>query len=167
MFTQKATAIDAEEIVQLMNLAYRGEGGWTTEKNLVEGNRCNLQDMLLNLESNDFVLLTYRENGKLIACIGLTQKGVLVEIGSFSVLPSEQNKGIGHKMLQEAEKFAFRHFKTTKLTMSVLSGRDELFSFYERRGYVRTGKLDIFPKWLDVGTPVNDAQTMELLVKGA
>jgi hypothetical protein len=50
--------------------------------------------------------------------------------------------------------------------MTVISVREELIAFYERRGYRRTGELTPFPYGDErVGLPQRDDLAFELLVK--
>lgn len=48
-----ATATDAEPLTNLIHHAYRGEGGWTTEKDLVRGQRATLADVTRWLQEQD------------------------------------------------------------------------------------------------------------------
>ncbi|SPL72165.1 GNAT family N-acetyltransferase [Acinetobacter stercoris] len=44
-------------------------------------------------------------SGEIIACLGLSFDEDKVEIGTFCIEPSRQNKGLGKKLLSTAEKF--------------------------------------------------------------
>ena len=46
---------DAFHICKLLNLAYRGVDGWTTESALVKGNRCNENDIVADIEEDTVV----------------------------------------------------------------------------------------------------------------
>ena len=47
---RNATPLDAAAVVNLVNLAYRTDGGWTTESHLVLGDRLIEADYLLSLK---------------------------------------------------------------------------------------------------------------------
>jgi hypothetical protein len=49
--------------------------------------------------------------------------------------------------------------------MVVISQREELISFYERRGYRRTGEIAEYPLHLNVGVPRAEGLTIEYLEK--
>lgn len=44
-FIRLARPADAQELTNIINEAYRGEGGWTTEKHLVDGQRATLAEV--------------------------------------------------------------------------------------------------------------------------
>ena len=48
-----ATAADAKPLTDLINHAYRGEGGWTTEMDLVGGQRASLSDVTSWLQEQE------------------------------------------------------------------------------------------------------------------
>ena len=48
--------------------------------------------------------------------------------------------------MQTAEQYARKLWGINKIWMTVISVREELIAFYQRRGYVRTGRLKPFPK---------------------
>ena len=66
-------------------------------------------------------------------------------LGLFVVNPILQGSGIGKRFMQAAEIQATKEWPITQMTMSVISSRDELIAFYERRGYKRTGEFTPFP----------------------
>lgn len=159
---------DAKDICELLNISYRGDVGWTTEKNIVSGNRTSINDIALDISNrNSSVFLLHRKESELIACIKLNHTVSGVEIGSFAVRPSYQNQGVGNKVLSAAEAYAASKFKVSQLSMYVVSGRNELISFYTRRGYQLTGELQEFPVSLGVGIPTVPGLTIERLVKNA
>lgn len=171
-----ATIEDANSINDLLNLAYRGEQGWTTEHHLVDGNRSVLIDIEQAIKSTLF--LTYKNNDVLIGCICLEHhfehsnsknndeyNKNETYIGSFAVHPDYQGKGVGKLLLDAAEQRAISDFNTQKLIMVVLSERTELIAFYERRGYKKSGNRKDFPTHSNVGTPKASTLTIEELYK--
>ena len=62
----------------------------------------------------------------------------------LTVKPKIQTQGLGKALLKRAEDIA--HSKNVRrIKMTVIEGREELIAFYERRGYMFTGKFEPFP----------------------
>ena len=78
----------------------------------------------------------------------------------FSVSPRAQGKGIGKKLLVAADEYA-REQNCSSIFMTVITVRDELIAWYERHGYIRTGRVLPFPVDERFGKPV---QTLEMMV---
>jgi GNAT superfamily N-acetyltransferase len=143
-----ANAPDVEAVVALAESAYRGENsraGWTTEADLLDGQRTDAESVRALLErAGSHVLLGF-EAGSLIACVHLQQAGSVLELGMFSVSPKLQNRGLGKLVLAEAERYAAEVLATRVIRMNVISLRSELIAFYARRGYTPTGAQAPFP----------------------
>ena len=163
----RATIGDAEEINALLNLAYRGERGWTTEHSLVEGNRSAVAEIKHALENPQFHFLILRDPETLIACIGLEPNQTETHIGTFAVHPSHQSNGLGKRVLAAGEAYAVEVLGARKFVMFVLSPRSELIAFYERRGYALTGQHKEFPLHSKVGVPKISNLMIEELSKVA
>ena len=73
------------------------------------------------------------------------------EIGLFSVDPDEQGLGIGSKLLDAAEAHARDKMGVSRVSVWVISVRDDLIAWYERRRYARTGGTAPFPVGEGVG----------------
>ena len=86
-------------------------------------------------------------------------------IGTLAVTPTYQNKGIAKQVLSQAEDFALRQLQVKQLFMVVITQRQELIAYYERRGYRRTGQIEPYPLHLNVGIPVTEGLTIEYLCK--
>lgn len=162
-----ANTTDALQICELLNLAYRGADGWTTESALVEGNRCSESDIISDIESPSNYLLVYKTSNIIQACISVQESEDRAYIGSFAVRPKLQNSGIGKTVLNLAEQFAVTNFQPRQFIMVVLSSRTELIEFYERRGYQRNGIIKEYPIHLNVGVPLTHDLTIEELTKNA
>jgi len=78
----------------------------------------------------------------------------------FSVSPLLQAKGIGRQLLMAAEDYA-RQLACNTLTMTVISTRHELISWYQRRGYQPTGETLPFHHDKKFGNP---KQPIDLIV---
>ncbi len=164
--TLKAACLDdLVAIHNLVNLAYRGEQGWTTEAGFVAGNRVGTKEIQGYLDSSNAHLFIAKHNSELIACICIEQEESGVQIGLFAVQPSLQGQGVGKDILSQVEQYAATTLNIKKYTMYVLSGRDDLIDFYQRRGYIRTGKLHSFPTERNVGSPIDSSLKVEMLEK--
>jgi ribosomal protein S18 acetylase RimI-like enzyme len=164
-----ATTADVGAIVVLVQSAYRGDisrKGWTTEADLLDGQRTDPAGVAeLVSKAGSCVLLAERD-GELIACANLERRGEAGYFGMFSVRPDLQGAGIGRAMLAEAERIARDDWRCREMQMTVISVRDELIAWYERRGHRRTGIHSPFPYGdARFGIPKRDDLRFELLVK--
>lgn len=140
---------DVGAIVELVESAYRGEAsraGWTTEADLLDGQRTDTEGVLAGLATAGSWVLLAEEEAKLVGCCLLErQSDNEAYFGMFSVRPHEQGKGIGKAILREAEQLARDKWGCKKMVMSVIAQRQDLIAWYERRGYSRTGRTEPFP----------------------
>lgn len=147
MSITKVAATDIPELENLVNHAYRGEEskkGWTSEAYLLRGIRINKETLSAYLQQENVTILKYTDiDNKIIGTVYLEVKGNALYLGMLSVSPVVQSKGTGRALLQEAEVFAKAH-NCDKISMTVISVRSELISWYERRGYVFTGEMQPF-----------------------
>jgi ribosomal protein S18 acetylase RimI-like enzyme len=142
-----ATLQDISALEQLINSAYRGETskqGWTTEANLLEGKRITFEELVEIIQNKNNTILKYTDNNQIIGSVLLINKGNKLYLGMLTVSPELQNSGIGKKLLQEAEVHALA-LGLPKIVMTVISIREELTDWYNRRGYVDTGAREPFP----------------------
>ncbi|GAB7002892.1 GNAT family N-acetyltransferase [Nocardioides sp. AN3] len=164
-----ATAADVAEVVALVESAYRGDAsraGWTTEADILEGQRTDpegVRDVIVR--SGSRMLLAERD-GDLVACCQLEHRGAVCYFGMFAVRPGSQGGGLGKVVMAEAERIAREEWGARSMEMTVISVRDELIAFYERRGYRRTGELSPFPYGDErFGLPQREDLAFERLVK--
>ena len=66
-------------------------------------------------------------------------------IGMLAVNPNLQSQGLGRRLLAEAERVARHEFRAHVGRMTVIVQRDDLISWYKRRGYCVTGAREPFP----------------------
>jgi ribosomal protein S18 acetylase RimI-like enzyme len=165
MFCQ-ANKDDAEQITSLINSAYRGElsrKGWTTEADLLDGSRTDIDEILSLIADDNSMFILCKQNSELQASVHLHNTDDGVHIGMLAVNPLLQGQGIGKALLQAAEITAQQTWSTNRFVMSVISCRQELIAFYERRGYRRTGISKEFPINPSLWTPkVSDLQLVLL-----
>ena len=158
---------DAAELCQLINSAYRGKHGWTKESDIVSGERITLEDTKALITDQETHILIVKENSSIIACVCIEQKGSQAYIGLLAVNSNYQNRGLGKEVLFLAEEYALNQFCCKQYVMLVVSQRDELIAFYERRGYIKTGETEKYPVHLNVGIPTEENLTIEYLTKKA
>ena len=164
-----ATDADVDSIVALVESAYRGDSsraGWTTEADILEGQRTDPEGVLQVVKSPDSRLLTVERDGRIVACCQLEHRGTYAYFGMFAVSPELQGAGLGKVIIAEAERQARATWGVTEMHMTVISVRNDLIAWYERRGYRRTGRMTPFPYGDErFGVPQRDDLQFELLVK--
>jgi ribosomal protein S18 acetylase RimI-like enzyme len=160
-----ALANDAGDVLNIVNLAYRTEGGWTTESHLVVGDRLVKEDYLAGLKQDDRLILLAQDNDQIVGCIEIKIEGTHAYLGMLAVLPEEQNKGIASQLLAQAESLAKNTFNANEAVMLVLDVRKELLEYYYRKGYHRADEYVPFPLHLNVGKPIDQNLIFEKIVK--
>jgi len=139
------------DIVALVNSSYRGElaaKGWTSESYLLGGQRTDEATLRADLAAKPgSTILTFRDEAsdRPYACAWLEPTGDAAwYVGMVTVSPLRQDGGLGRAMLEACEAHAKAH-GATRMTMSVISVRDTLIAWYQRRGYRLTGETQPFP----------------------
>ncbi|MFJ7497568.1 GNAT family N-acetyltransferase [Streptomyces sp. NPDC097727] len=164
-----AADADVPALVTLIESAYRGDSsraGWTTEADILQGQRTDPDGVREVVEAPGSRLLVVEREGVLIACCQLEHRGDAAYFGMFAVRPELQGAGLGKVIIAEAERTVREAWGVTEMHMTVISVREELIAWYERRGYRRTGKLSPFPYGDDrFGIPQRDDLAFELLIK--
>lgn len=165
-FTQ-ADESHIDDLVMLVNSAYRGDSsrqGWTTEADLLDGQRIDAEKIeeLINTEDSVIVVAEDDDTGRLLGCVHLHKQDSQCSLGMLTVDPQLQNKGIGKMLIQEAEAFA-QFWDCTEIAMTVISVRKELLAWYEGLGFKNTGKTKPFP-YGDERFGLPKVQNLEFLV---
>ncbi|MDX6741085.1 GNAT family N-acetyltransferase [Actinocorallia sp. A-T 12471] len=160
---------DVARIVALVESAYRGDSsrtGWTTEADLLDGQRTDPEAVRALLTADGSLVLLAERDGSLVACCHLERRGETAYFGMFAVSPAEQNSGLGRTVLAEAERVARARWAAREMQMTVITLRTELVAWYERRGYRATGEIRPFP-YADerFGRPRRDDLDFSVLVK--
>ena len=164
-----ASTADASAVVTLVQSAYRGEAsraGWTTEADLLDGQRTDLDAVLTLIGAPASCILLGERAGELLVSAHLEQVDATCHFGMFAVRPDRQGEGLGKAVLAEAERIARDEWGCREMQMTVIPLRAELIAWYERRGYRRTGVVKPFPYGDDrFGIPRRDDLLLEVLHK--
>jgi GNAT superfamily N-acetyltransferase len=166
-----ATPADTARLYTLVQSAYRGDEsrlGWTTEADLLAGDRISPEGILAKVTHPEGAVLlattttttttdhegttttSGNENGTgdevLIACCEVLRRSASTAyFGMFAVSPRRQGGGVGKQVLARAEEHCREAWGTKRMEMWVIWSREELIAWYERRGYRRTGEEAAFP----------------------
>ncbi|MEU2870627.1 GNAT family N-acetyltransferase [Streptomyces olivoreticuli] len=164
-----ATIADVPDLVALVESAYRGDdsrAGWTTEADLLDGQRTDPEGVKAVVTDENSRLLVVECEGETVACCQLEHRGAHAYFGMFAVRPTMQGAGLGKVVIAEAERVVRAEWGAREMHMTVIRQRDDLIAWYERRGYRRTGRMTPFPYGDErFGIPQRDDLEFELLVK--
>ncbi|CEP18956.1 hypothetical protein [Parasitella parasitica] len=145
-----------DEAAKVVNAAYRSEGGWTTEKDIVSGERCTaemMQDFILQ-NGKPHTLFFAFDQDQVVGTVQIQyspEHPGEAEIGLFSVSPTHQSRGIGGKLVRQAMQEMPRLGYHTAM-MHVLENRPEILAWYKKLGFFETGERIpfIWPEMLKV-----------------
>ena len=146
-----AVGLDGEvdALVGLVESAYRGpvsRAGWTTEADLLDGQRTDAAAVRDIIASSTGGMLLAEEGSHLTGCCQLERRGPNgAYFGMFSVRPPRQGHGVGRAIVHEAERVARDEWGATRMSMTVIRQRGALIAWYERLGYKLTGETQPFP----------------------
>lgn len=139
-----ATAADIPALHALIESAYRGEAsraGWTTEADLLDGQRTDPDDLAEIIADPAQVMLTAWRDGDLVGCVRIQNQGQETGyFGMLSVSPTLQGKGLGRLLVATAEIELAARFGSRHVLISVFPQRDTLIGWYKRLGYHDTGE---------------------------
>ncbi len=138
---------EAKKISALVNSVYRGENskkGWTTEADFLSGIRITEEKVMEMIgRKNDLIILAIID-GEITGCVHLENAGSYSYLGMLSVDVNLQDKGIGRILINECERITKHDWKLDEIKMKVISRRNELIEYYNRRGYAATGEIEEF-----------------------
>lgn len=169
LWFRAATLADIPALVELVTSAYRGDGsrtGWTTEADILDGNRIDAELLRADIERPRSRVLIAEHDGAMVACAHVAVDDGSGYFGMFSVRPALQGAGLGKVVLGEAERIVREEWGCATMRMTVIDVREALIAWYERRGYRRTGIKKPFPYGDErFGTPKRTDLRFEVLEK--
>jgi GNAT superfamily N-acetyltransferase len=126
-----AEARDVAAIVRVINAAFRA-----AESFFIERDRISAETLQPMLEKGN--LLLAEDAAGLAGCVLVELRGERAYFGLLAVDPARQHRGLGRRLLDEAENYA-RASGCGAMDIRIVSLRAELPPFYRRLGYVETG----------------------------
>ena len=143
-----ATPEDVPAVVARVQSAYRGEEsrrGWTTEADMLDGQRTDVAAVAALVAATDGVVIVAEAGGALVGCVHVEAHGGVGHLGMLAVDPARQANGLGRLLVAEAERVARTRFAAVVMEMDIIAGREELIAWYARQGYAFTGETGAFP----------------------
>jgi ribosomal protein S18 acetylase RimI-like enzyme len=144
-----AETADIPALHRLIQSAYRGEAsraGWTTEADLLDGQRTDPDDLASVMADPAQVLLTAWRGKALVGCILIADRGGGTGyFGMLSVSPTLQGGGLGRRLVEAAHEALAARFGARRVRISVFPQRESLIGWYRRLGYAPTGETLPFP----------------------
>ncbi|MCI3132103.1 GNAT family N-acetyltransferase [Phenylobacterium aquaticum] len=142
---------ELEAVAALVNSAYRGDSsrvGWTTEADYLDGQRTDADTLRRDLAAQpEAALLLFKDapDGPPLGTVWLepAEPGVWY-LGMLTIKPDLQDRQLGRTLLAGGEAHAAAR-GAKRMRMTVVSIRDTLIAWYERRGYAATGETRPFP----------------------
>lgn len=142
--TRIATPADAANITAIINAAFR-----IAEEFFIDSNRITQAEVEELLEKGAFLLA---ETGdQLNGCVYVEPRGERSYLGLLSVDPGRQQGGLGSLLMDAAESYC-RERGSHFMDILIVNLREELPSFYRKRGYVENGTTP-FPEDVETKVP--------------
>jgi predicted N-acetyltransferase YhbS len=142
---RQASPADADRITALVNRAFLAESWFKSV------DRTNAPQVRHLIGKGVFLLL--EEDSRLLACVYLEPRGDRAYLGMLSVEQDVQGRGIGRRMMQEAEDFA-RRAGHIAIDLRIVHLREELPPYYRKLGYVESG-TEPAPDFPGVKVPIH------------
>ena len=121
-----------------------GSGGWTSEADLVNGDRTNADEIRRMICDPGLVFVLLEESGRISGCTYVKRTNSdEAYLGLLAVHPSQQGAGAGSRVIAEAERIARDEWGCSRIALTTMTRhRPEMAVYYERRGYARTGRFE-------------------------
>ena len=134
---RSAELADAPQITSVINAAFK-----IAEEFFIDGNRIAQAEVEELLGKGAFLLA--EAGDKLNGCVYVELRGERSYLGLLSVDPTTQQGGLGSRLMTEAEKYC-RERGSQSMDILIVSLREDLPSFYQKRGYVESGTTPFPP----------------------
>jgi GNAT superfamily N-acetyltransferase len=148
MDLRQAMPEELAAVAALVNVAYRGGEGWTTEAAYITGRRTEAEALSRDMAAQpqaQLLVLPDAGGGSLLGCVWLEPAEPQVwYLGMLTVRPDLQEQKLGRRLLDAAERRA-AELGATRMRLTVVNVRESLIAWYERRGYALTGETQRFP----------------------
>jgi len=141
-----AESRDAEAIVAVINSAFRH-----AEAFLIDRDRIDLETVHSLLQKGKFLVADSEDSGVLLGCVYVEIKDDRAYLGLLAVDPECQKAGLGSQLMTAAENYCARS-GCRFMDLRIVNVRQELPSYYRKRGYVKTGTAP-FPAELKPKVP--------------
>ena len=129
---------DVQGLTRLINAAF------AVEQVAFDGDRVNELGVRNYMSSGAF--LVAEDGAGLVGCVYIEMRGARSYLGLLSVEPGRQGRGLGRKLMAEAEEFA-RGAGSQAMDLRVISPRaEQLVPFYLHLGYGETGTRPFPPE---------------------
>jgi len=127
---REASTHDQPRLIGLINAAFSVE-------TFLDGTRTD-EERLTAMMAKGTVLVAEDDRGQLLGSVYIEKRKNHGYLGMLAVDPARQGRGMGRRLVQEAED-RFRRLGCVALDITVLSLRPELLPIYRRFGFVETG----------------------------
>ena len=131
---RNARQSDAETLVLLINRAFVVEAPFFTTE------RIDLDETIEHFKKGTFILA--EEAGVIAGCNYVELRDDCGYFGLLSIDPTYQGRGLGRKLVEQAEEFCHREGRPL-MRIRVLNHRTELPPFYEKLGYHIAGTEEV------------------------
>jgi ribosomal protein S18 acetylase RimI-like enzyme len=139
-----AESQEAEAIVAVINAAFR-----RAESFLIDRDRIDPETVRSLLRKGKFLVVDSEDSGVLLGCVYVEIKDERAYLGLLAVDPERQKTGLGSHLMTAAENYC-AHSGCRFMDLRIVNVRQELPSYYRKRGYVETGTApfprDLHPK---------------------
>ncbi|KAK7429468.1 hypothetical protein QQZ08_004060 [Neonectria magnoliae] len=167
-----ATLDDAPQLQPMVEAAFRSEDSrkdWTADMVLSDNFRIDIEEIIKKIvQPNSATLMATDDNDVLVGSISVFKLNPdVARLSLLAVDQKYQRRGVGRRILTYGEDYCRRVWGVKTFGLNVLSTREQLISWYVRRGYRRTGETTPFPYDLMKGRPLPEGLMFIELEKGA
>jgi ribosomal protein S18 acetylase RimI-like enzyme len=171
-----AAPSDLRPLRDLIERAYRGpetSGQWDSESHLLKGPRTSDAELSGYLADPDSRFVLAVSGDSIIGCALIQRRGTnacapgystggAAYFGMFATDPAIRAAGLGKAVLAEAERAVRDLWSAPAMLMTVISVREALITWYQRRGYALTGARVPFPFDDTTGETTRDFDLVEM-----